>query len=231
MRVKIRLNLHSGSSQELEIFPGDVFGRASVPVQIDDPKVSSYHAKYELSENNEPLIVDLGSRNQLRMESGEFVKSFRLSPGARLYLGSTEIEVLEYLDPLPEKGSKDLDSLDYFLNFMDKSKEMIKSRPQPIKPFSPLVRLSVITGPQSGATWSLGYGPRFVGPNSIDMALHEPGLPEICFEIDYQLSDFLFYTEHPSLVLLNGTKVKSEKLYAGDVITMLNTSIKVEFIE
>lgn len=72
-------------------------GRASLnEICISDPAVSAVHAEVR-SENGQYLLHDLGSINGTYYD-GRFVSSpVALSPGGRIYLGSTEIEVQDVL--------------------------------------------------------------------------------------------------------------------------------------
>lgn len=73
-------------------------GRASLnEICISDPLVSSVHAEVRF-DNDEYFLQDLGSRTGTYYD-GRFVTSpVSLSPGGRIYLGSTEIEVRDVLE-------------------------------------------------------------------------------------------------------------------------------------
>ncbi|MEK6554092.1 MAG: FHA domain-containing protein [Bdellovibrionota bacterium] len=133
-------------------------------------------------------------------------------------------------DPAPVKIER-LEWPEYFAQFIQMSSEKVKSRPKEIAPFSRAVQLSVLKGLQTETVWTLGYGPRDVGPHSVDLVIEDPGAPPICFSVFQKDDDIYFVTDRPDVVLLNNASVKTDTLEDGDLISFASTTIKFSFIE
>lgn len=100
---------------------------------------------------------------------------------------------------------------------------------QDIRAFNPPLKLSCVRGKQYGKTWILGYGPRQIGPKSLDLVLNESTAPPICFQVVPTATGCEFKTHHPDIVRLNGQKLTKVTLHAGDVIEILNSQLVVDF--
>lgn len=120
---------------------------------------------------------------------------------------------------------------EYFAQFIQMSSEKVRSRPKPLAPFHRAVQLSITKGLQSETVWTLGYGPREVGPSSVDLVIEDPGAPPICFSVFQKDEEIYFATDRPDVVLLNNSSVKSDTLEDGDLISFASTTIKFSFIE
>ena len=93
-----------------------------------------------------------------------------------------------------------------------------------------MVNLHFISGLQLKTDWVLGYGPRIIGPDSVDLKIFEKDAPGICFEIIPTTKGALYQTEHKKNVLLNKQNVKQKILKDKDRITIYNTEILVSLI-
>jgi len=100
-----------------------------------------------------------------------------------------------------------------------------------IAAFNPPLRFRCVRGLDYGKTWILGYGPRIIGPKSLDLALKESAAPPICFEVSPQDSGVEFKTLFPQIVKLNGQELSSEILQDGDIIEIFNTQLVVAFYD
>lgn len=120
---------------------------------------------------------------------------------------------------------------EYFVQFVLSSVSKIKSKPRELRPFRRLVKLSVISGIQTETAWTLGYGPRLIGPQSCDVVIEDPGAPPICFSVTPDSDSVVFSTERPDVVRLNDRTVRTDTLKEGDVISFANTSIQFGFSE
>lgn len=127
--------------------------------------------------------------------------------------------------PPPPKWS------DYFVKFVTASLKKIKDSPRPLHPFQRILKLNIIRGLQAETVWTLGYGPREIGPASVDLVLEESSAPPICFTVEADGPNIIFKTDHPQLVKLNEKSVKSDTLKSGDVISIAETRITVGFAE
>jgi len=115
--------------------------------------------------------------------------------------------------------------------FMATNQEDFQEKKKPVSALNPAVVLEFVRGLQVSTHWVLGYGPRKIGPNSLDLPIFEPGAPAVCFEIFPSADGIVFKTNHPELVLLNGQAVDSNTLRVGDVIRINETLIEVDFEE
>lgn len=119
----------------------------------------------------------------------------------------------------------------YLSAFAGRAKDKVESRPNPLKPFDPLLVLTVVQGPQLGTEWVLGYGPRVVGLDSIDLHLFDSHAPGIAFTVTPKGPFAFFETDAPKKVRLNNRPLSSETLRSEDKITVGDTVIRVSYKE
>lgn len=105
----------------------------------------------------------------------------------------------------------------------------VKDQPKAVVALTPAVKLTFIGGVQAETRWLLGYGPRRAGAASIDLPIFETGAPDVCFEIIPSPEGVTFRTNHPKEVTLNGEQTRVQPLQEGDMITIGQTRIEVEF--
>ena len=99
-----------------------------------------------------------------------------------------------------------------------------------IVPLDPAIELSFVRGLQVEDKWTLGYGPRTIGKESLDLALLEPEAPDLCFDIIPTTEGCLFKTDSPKNVKLNGKSQASAVLKNKDRIIIFETEIEVKLI-
>jgi pSer/pThr/pTyr-binding forkhead associated (FHA) protein len=257
MALILRIKSRDGQVAEVPVQAGVVFGRGSgAQVQLDDPKLSSKHAQIKQIAPGQYIIEDLGSTNGIRDSQGKKVTHVKIEVGATFKMGSSDFsvenisrqksaparapaptpaaaapppppapKVAPVEPPPPPKWSE------YFVKFVSASLAKIKNRPRELMPFNYILKLSFIRGLQAETVWTLGYGPREVGPSSLDLVIEEANAPAICFTVEPAGETVVFKTEHPNLVLLNERSVKSDTLKSGDVISIAQTRITVGFAE
>lgn len=137
-----------------------------------------------------------------------------------------EVELVTAVVEVPKPKPSPPKWHEYFVQFVKNSLVKIKSKPRQLRPFRRLVKLSVINGIQSESVWTLGYGPRQVGPQSCDLVIEDPGAPAICFSLSPDSDNVVFTTDHPDVVKLNERSVRTDTLKHGDVISFASTSIQ-----
>jgi hypothetical protein len=241
--MAFKLTILSGPSagQSYDLQPGLTIGRGSAGIPLIDAKISGQHAKIEKLPSGEWVILDMGSRNGLLVE-GAKTNQIALKNGLKVQIGTTLCEVMEITDnspsgapasrparqaPPPPKVA--LASFEYLADFALRSQGKVKNKPVALAPFKPLVVLTVTHGRQAGTEWILGYGPRTVGANSVDMPILDG--PDIAFSIEPDHYGARFATNFPDKVRLNERSVSSEKLNDGDTISFSENRIKVSFKE
>ncbi|MCB0350925.1 MAG: FHA domain-containing protein [Bdellovibrionales bacterium] len=245
--MELKLKIASGPLQgrEFPLRAGAVIGRSSSDITINDPKVSGRHAKVEVGPTGDLILVDLGSNNGIRVNNKKLVQ-ITLIPGLTMQIGSTICEILasreekasapmpqlvelEGADTRPPKIMKSPSWSEYFSNFIEKSLAKITNRPFEVRPFKPLVVLTITHGLHAGTKWTLGYGPRVFGIGSLDFQIYDPDMPPDIFKIKPTGEFATYETNYPDKVRLNGRSITTEKLKMDDEITFSNTRIKVSF--
>src|SRR6185312_15422373 len=61
--------------------------------------------------------------------------------------------------------------------FLDKNSDHFVEQKRPLAPLTPAVVLEFMHGMQSKARWVVGYGPRKIGAQVLDLPIWEPGAP------------------------------------------------------
>jgi len=230
--MKLSLKALSGPKKDeaFELTEGMTIGRSGAGITLDDPKISSIHARI-VKTGEQWFIEDNNSKNGIRV-SGEKVTSVELRPGVQFFIGDTQFEVREIrpkLKPKPTKKQRYWHEV--LFDFVRDNSAAFNDRPRPVSPLEPALILEFVRGTQVNSKWVLGFGPRKIGANSVDLPIWEPGAPATCFEIVPSAGGLLFKTGRQDIVLLNGEAVDSQVLRMGDTIHILDTLIEVDFTE
>lgn len=230
--MKLSLKALSGPKKDgsFELADGLTIGRAGAGITLDDPKISSIHARIVMT-GEQWFIEDNNSKNGIRV-NGEKVASLELRPGVQFYIGDTQFEVREIRPkPKPKPTKKQRYWHEVLSDFVRDNSAAFSDRPRPVSPLEPALILEFVRGTQVNSKWVLGFGPRKIGASSVDLPIWEPGAPPTCFEIVPSAGGLLFKTGRPDIVLLNGEAVDSQVLRMGDTIHILDTLIEVDFTE
>lgn len=208
-------------------------GRSSGEILINDPKVSSLHAQVEKDGRGQLLLVDLDSSNGLKL-NGQKVRRIALLPGVTFQIGRTLFKVLELFKdqaPLPQDHSNPAakDWRGVLKSQIPRAGAQNQTALVKMLPFTPVLRLSFIEGLQADQFLVLGYGPRQVGADVLDVEIQDPESPDLAFELTPENGHAVFTTKHPRKVLLNDQPVSSEQLKDGDLIRIGRSLIKVTF--
>lgn len=97
--------------------------------------------------------------------------------------------------------------------------------------FNPALKLTFIGGIQMDSVVVLGYGPRRIGADVLDIGLLEEACPAVAFEISPTPTGNFFTTKHPQMVFLNDQSSSSSLLKPGDTIRIGNTIIRIDIWE
>lgn len=238
------LKVKSGplSGQSLAVKEDMVFGRQNATVNLNDPRVSSAHARVTLA-GGRWLLVDNESKNGIRDDAGERVDKLVLKDGIAFMIGDSQFEVMEVPDEALEDAPRAVDARpaksgkkprywnDVLAEFLEKHGDAFKDEVIPVAPLEPALILEFTRGVQVNSKWILGFGPRKIGISSLDLPIWEPGAPGVCFEIHPSNDGLIFKTSHPDVVRLNGQQVDRDVLRMGDTIKILDTLIEVDFVE
>lgn len=235
---------------------GARIGRSIGEVIINDPKISSRHAQIKVDQQGFWWIHDLGSVNGIKI-NGERIQRAQLSHGLIMQIGRTSLRAIEtsYSNQvLSELESSEPDRLreamlefeeqnqkpqaaesvtvssalrDYLLDFV----ALLEEEPIEVYPFENLLEFRCLRGLQMETVWTLGYGPRYFGINSVDISLLDPEMGEGGFTISPSEEGPSLRPDPGSRVLVNGKEEGEVVLHEGDIISFGETEIQMRFVK
>lgn len=233
--MALYLVVKAGPSQgeTVAISDGLVIGRRGTGIRLDDPKVSSEHARVRATPEGLFELLDLASKNGT-FQNGAQVDRILLKPGTEFEIGRTLFTVIEGSttspEPSPAQKTRKKKWNEVLSSFLRKSLFNVENSPVKLEPMRPALVLDFLKGPQAETRWILGYGPRKVGRLSVDLPIFELEASEICFEI-FPSPEGVQFKAVGKEVRLNGKKVSSEVLKVGDRIQIHGTELEVDFTE
>lgn len=205
-------------------------GRTLADILIEDPKVSSTHAKFVINEKGNYSLVDLESSNGLKI-NGRRVKKISLLPGVTFEIGSTQFRVL-----LLEDESAPI--FDKILTWRDRVRhklgELITDYPIRSKNIfytEQILQLEFIQGIQASEEVYVTYLPRRAGFGNLDINLKDTEVPKDAFELIRDNNHIRIRIFSPGLIKLNDKAVSAATLESEDIISFGSTRIKVNFLE
>ncbi len=234
----------------ISIRSGTTIGRKDGDLLIDDPKLSVRHAQVHWR-NDEWVLSDLGSSNKIKVDGSRYDEVV-LYAGLVFTVGSTAIEVFERpataqlkQNPKKEESSEHFtgsaiqvvaETLSWkeLLSGLISRARSAPLRNQPtVRPLPSILRFEFLSGPQLGAVWTIGYGPRSIGQNPFDLGLvdvaAERPLGQPCFIIDSNKSQITLTLVADAPLLINGKKAAPGpvELHSEDRIEIGKTRIRV----
>ncbi len=213
---------------------GLTLGREESHVNLKDMSISKQHAILGKAPDGPYFIQDQNSglgtyRNGVR------VKQASINEGDKIRLGKTTLLVKEMQPEVSEVPSTDNAPTDQWLDVIKEKYKILsmKGEDKPINlvPMFPIVKLTFIKGLQLGTEWIIGYGPRIIGRASLDLRVLEPEAFNHCFELIPTEDGPLYQTDHSKEVLLNGESIKNKILKDSDIISFLDTKIKIGLMQ
>lgn len=217
--------------QVFTLFSGLTFGRAGTTIEIQDPMISTSHARITKDDKGLWFLVDNGSKNGIR-SGQERVEYLELKPGVAFSLGPQEFVVKDDAPVTKPKAKKQGKYwYEVLADYLSRNSKSFEDHVKSFQPLDPALVLEFVRGIQVNSKWVIGYGPRTIGSGSIDLPIWQPGAPANCFEIHPTAHGLLFTTQSPDVVLLNDQPVESKVLQAGDTIKIMDTIIEVDFLE
>lgn len=219
---------------KFNIVPGIKVGRSAGEILLKDPKVSAFHAQVEIEAKGRLVLVDRGSSNGLRLNEKK-VGRIALLPGVRFKVGSSLFLVAEgHSEDSVYSTKSNANSSDPFSVIQSELQSLPSQERPPIAgltAFSPPVVLRFLSGIQTDELHILGYGPRVVGANTLDIELQESSAPNEAFQLHpTEVGGVRFITKLPKQVLLNDRPISSEMLVKGDKIRIGQTTIEIDFL-
>lgn len=230
-----------------------LLGRRASGLSIQDSKVSGRHAEVQLRPDGDFWLVDLGSANGIRCD-GKRVFELRLSAGLEFRLGRTTLRVIDQAAlegestapeivaeiaaesaPMGAPPPPSLPLADWrndVLALIERAEASGQLPPKrQLKAFQTPLTLQFVRGLQTGTEWVIGYGPRVIGTESLDLTLTDSDLPAICFELapDRAGATLTVPEAAKQVFRLNGKVVDRAVVKDQDVIELGDTQIKVSF--
>lgn len=230
---------------------GLTIGRKDCDLNLRDSKVSSRHARVEERADGLLWLVDLGSSNGIRLD-GKKVRDLRLDPEASFRIGRVNIRVITsvaFMDstqpeivvddsgtpkPVGKRALRPVEPApltwgDRLQALSERALKNSNVKNREVTAFDFVFRLSIKQGIQAGTEWTIGYGPRDVGGNSVDLPLLEKGIPAQCFRLLPRPDEVLLKVGDDAWgkVLINGERAESNFLVNGDKIAVGDTVIEV----
>jgi len=218
-----------GQGSRFKVEHGHKIGRNRGEIPIDDDKISSEHAQFELDNKGQFVLNDLDSSNGI-LSGSRRVRKVAMMPGVVFRLGRTAFRVVS----AEVSGAKDFARvrtwkenlaeklpLDWVQNKMPEGAG---------RPFSPTLQLKFMQGIQADEALLLGYGPRLAGANSLDIDLRDPEAPDLAFEIIPGDGLARIKNHCRNKLTLNNKPIETEILQDGDLIRIGGTLIKVNYI-
>jgi pSer/pThr/pTyr-binding forkhead associated (FHA) protein len=218
-----------GQGSRFKVEHGHTIGRNRGEIPIDDEKISSEHAQFELDNKGQFVLNDLDSSNGI-LSGNRRVRKIAMMPGVVFRLGRTSFRVVSaevggakefarirtWKENLAEKLP-----IDWVQNKMAEGAG---------RPFSPTLQLKFMQGIQADEALLLGYGPRVAGSNSLDIDLRDPEAPDLAFEIIPGDGLAQIKNHCRNKLSLNNKPIETEILQDGDLIRIGGTLIKVNYI-
>lgn len=220
----------TGEVSKYRIEEGIQIGRDQGHILLADPKASGLHAQVELDGKGQLILQDLNSTNGLLI-NGRRVKRIALLPGVSFEIGRTHCKVVE----LPESEAAAYSRVvtwrtivkEKFAQHGAVNRETVASE---IQVFTPPVVLNFVKGIQTNDVITLGYGPRILGAQSLDLELLDQEAPAQAFEIRPGPGAAILNNLSASAVTVNNRGVSSTSLNEGDIIAVGNTEIRITYV-
>ena len=230
--MAIFLEIQSGPQRgyKLMALSGLEIGRSSGDLRLpDDPKVSGLHAKIEVDNKGQLILIDQNSGNGLHIE-GRRVSKVALLPGVRFQIGDTQLSVSSEAALVTESQFGE-DSWKGRLKKHVLGQNIHDALPESaITTFSPVLRISVIAGIQTDMEFILAYGPRSFGARTYDFILEDIEAADLCFNIvpGNSCAEIINHVDH-RLKINEAPAPATAILQDGDVIRIGQTKMKVHY--
>lgn len=200
------------SPRENFTFSSDYFG---------DPEMSAVHAEIYLDSNFVWKIKALGD-SKLRAGSSEG-PSLSLISGLIFHMGQTGFKVIE--------KQKDSDATweQKLVSFLEA--EVWEPRLTEFFFYLYPVRLTFLQGPQTDEFYTLSYGPRSMGFNSLDLNIKDPTQPGQIAKF-FQVGETAYIeTLCGDKLLMNGKLFTQHPIENGDLLTFGSNSVELSILK
>lgn len=220
MRLELEVLDGPEKGKKISLKKGLILGSDSPDFRFQDAQMFGQHAVLSFDQKNSWNIECL-SGSKLRLGSAEQQRA-TLLPGLIFHLGQTGFKVIH--KELPH-GVTWKEALREWI-----SSNIFNNQRSSLFIFSKPLRLKFVQGPQYGEYFTLSYGPRELGYNSLDIALKDPGSPLLAVRF-LQLGDTIFVENFcANLALINGQHFDQHVIHDGDLLTVGTSVIELSFL-
>jgi len=213
---------------KVKVKNGLTFGGSKSHVNLKDKYVSDIHARI-IMDKDKFLIKDESSETGTYHNEQRIMRK-ALNHGDKIKIGRTVFQVNFSKAEVKVPENTDLWS-DIIKNKYQNISQKPEQKPINLQSMNPIIRLQFTKGLQLETEWHIGYGPRLIGSESMDLKIMEKNAPAICFELIPTDDGVLFQTEHQKIVKMNDKPVKQHILQQSDKITIFESEIKVNLIQ
>lgn len=221
--MKLELEVLNGSrkGQRLSLKNGLQIGRKSEPMHWDDPEMSDVHGVF-LVDHKKQWNFECLDGSVVRVGSSEVPRASLLL-GLVFHIGQTGFKVVERPPLLYEnwqEGVKD------WLN-THSGRELYS----PITFFSYMVQLAFVEGMQFGQFYTLSYGPREIGHNSLDLNIADPSAPPRVAQLFQENNDIWIENLCGPVALINGFPFEKQLVKNGDRLSITTNVIELSILK
>ncbi|MCB0393154.1 MAG: FHA domain-containing protein [Bdellovibrionales bacterium] len=226
MALTVSLVLNGKPQDAFRLRSGTRFGRQGAEIIVKDPRVSSIHAIVEQDMSGRMFLVDAGSSNGIKVK-GKSETKIRLIPGTKFTLGSTEFLIRDESSTISPEFSQLALTLEKLAStaFIGKGTGTIA--------FQNAVIIEVVQGASLGNSVEFGFGPRYVGTDSLDFSFLEFGPKGEALQLGFTVlpegNAIRYSTTTPNKVKLNGRPISSEILKGGEKVSIGETQLLIRF--
>jgi pSer/pThr/pTyr-binding forkhead associated (FHA) protein len=214
----------------LRVAPNLTLGRSKADIIIRDPKISGTHAQVQSDARGQLLLIDLDSANGLYI-NGLRVKKIAFLQGVIFSIGRTQFRVVqvEGAEAVIPKSDNDgwYSALRNSLIDAECSDQATSNK---ISSFTPAIKLTFIEGIQAESEIILGYGPRKLGSDSLDIEILDKDAPKEAFELHPKKGAAEFRNKALDRVSINKQPISIKTLQEGDLISFGSTLIKISYL-
>lgn len=220
MRLALEILDGNNKGKRLVLHNGLKIGRTSSELFFNDPEMKNLHiiAEFDLKKLWNIRCLD-NSKIRLGFEE---VNLATLIPGLVFHLGQTGFKVIERSPNLSASWKNDL--ITWLENFSS------QAVPSNFFFFLKPIRLTFIQGPQYEEIFTLGYGPREIGYNNLDLSIKDPSTPLKVAKF-YQIGD-RSYVENlcGDAATINGAVFDQHIIYTGDILRVSSSTIELSIL-
>ncbi|MFZ3230080.1 MAG: hypothetical protein WA160_07740 [Pseudobdellovibrio sp.] len=220
MRFEIEVLDGNQKGKRISLSSGLLLGRTASHLKFSDSLMAESHGILML-DHKKAWNIECLDNNFIRIGISE-LRRISLIPGLIFHLGQTGFKVVEKGEPLVE-------------NWSDGLKTWLKNNPAERRQsdiffFLHPIRLTFEQGPQYEEYLTLGYGPRIIGFNNLDLNLKDPSAPREVgrfFQIGEQS-----YLENlcGNKSLINSKSFDQHPIQDGDILKIGSTLIELSIL-